>query len=425
MIQNLLFHYFELKRNLWLSPSDLKRIQEEKLRKVIKYAYEKVPFYRNLFNQEGIRPEDIRRVEDLQKLPVTSKDLVKNNPEAFVAEGYDIRKCQIGRTSGSTGKPMIIYFSSEDSYRVGLKMLRYLFEMGFKLTDKTVGIWREPEPKARKHWYQYLGLRREEIISLFDPVERKIQLLVEKRPDVLYGITSSLVIVAEALLKKGIHLKPPKIIFGTGEILDPRSREIIAKAYGTVPVNTYSTNEFGNIAWECPEYHNLHINSDCLVTEFLRDDQPVAPGETGRIYITTLQADVMPLIRYELGDLCVPSDETCACGRGLPLIKSVEGRTDDLIILPDGTKLNWQFFYGLVLKYLEVKQYRIIQEVPDSLRIILAIKQENASEVVNNLHRELQSKLPNIHITIELVDAIPPDPTGKIRVIISSMKNTI
>jgi phenylacetate-CoA ligase len=414
-----------LRKNLRLSREDIRTIQMVKLKRLIQHAYDRVPYYRQLFDSAGIRPADIQTLDDVGKIPLTTKDDLKKTPvDQFIASGIDRKHCIEERTSGSTGKPLVIYQSARERYHYVLKMLRIFFENGYKITDTTVGIWKEHgSPITPPLLLKNIGLFRWEIISLHLPLKKRIELLMRLRPEVIYGANSTLRIMASNLLQEDVRLRPPKLLLSTSEIMDNASRELLTRAFGTAPLNIYGANEVGNIAWECQERHGLHMNADCLYLEFLKNGKPVAPNEEGKIVCTNLYSGVMPIIRYDLGDLCIPSERYCSCGRTLPLIERVQGRIDDLIACTNGKLLNRHFFNNILAHYEEVNEYRIIQEDWYSLRLIFAVEEASFLGVTDRFQQDFQGVFPSdMRIKFERVDKIPLEPSGKLRSIISKVK---
>ena len=179
--------------------------------------------------------------------------------------------------------------------------------------------------------------------------------------------------------------------------------------------------EMGDIAWECPAHEGFHLNSDVVMTEFLDEqNNPVSPGQPGRLVCTSLYGYTMPLIRYEVGDICVPSDKLCPCGRTLPLMKSVQGRINDFIILSDGRRLSPSFSHIIMQNFHDVAQYKVIQEDRERL-LVQIVKQEGYTEATALRIKEKIEKAihHSLEVKVETVQDIPRDPSGKIRTVVS------
>jgi phenylacetate-CoA ligase len=209
----------------------------------------------------------------------------------------------------------------------------------------------------------------------------------------------------------------PRLMFSFGELLDDNSRKIINSAFGTEIFDTYGCTEAGDIAWECSERAGYHINSDLITTEFVKDNEPVAPDESGEIIITPLWNYAMPLIRYKIGDVGKSCDDICSCGRGLPLMRIVEGRFEDFIVLPNGkiiSPLNNLTYFD---NFECVTDYRIIQEKKDKLVLQIVLKDACEENTFQKFKDNINNFGEDITIEIEVLDSIPR--TGKFRRVVS------
>jgi phenylacetate-CoA ligase len=413
-----------LRKNVWLSEKELKRIQEQKLKILIRHAYENVIYYRNLLNSVGIKPEHIKGTEDLSKIPITTKETIKETPiDELLARGVDKERCIKETTSGSTGKPLTVYLDRKEKQHRKLRWLRAYFENGYSITDKVISIWR-PMGFEKKSKFRKIGILDFDYISVFLPLEEQVELLKRARPDVIYSTKSALELLSKRILKEEMEIERPKSIFSTGEVLDDATREIINDAFGVNPTNVYASNEMGMLAWECSAHRGLHINADCVVTEFIdRGGKPVSPGEKGVTICTNLYSYTMPFIRYKLDDACVLCKEMCRCGRQFPLIESIEGRLDDIVSLSDGSLLNFQFFFNFMKNYSEIDQYRIIQEDWEHIRVILLCKEEYFKKTVDRLKSDFRALyIKGVNVSFERVRDIPLESSGKRRSIISKVK---
>jgi phenylacetate-CoA ligase len=176
--------------------------------------------------------------------------------------------------------------------------------------------------------------------------------------------------------------------------------------------------EVGPISWQCPKHENYHINSDCCIVEFVKNGEKVSSGEKGEIVVTGLFTFAMPFIRYKLGDVGVSTDEECSCGRGLPMMKSIEGRIVDSIVLPNGKIVSPYVLTCIIENISGINRYQIIQE-RNNLITLKYIKNENYSEETNDkIKIELQKILgKDIFINPIIVNELPKDKSGKFRVV--------
>jgi len=395
-------------------------MQRKKLRAIVKHAYENTAFYHQRFDAAKIKPDDIKSVEDLRKIPILTKLEVQKNFNSLIAKGIDIERCTKVKTSGSTGIPLTIIAERKASYMLAANGLRHLVENGHKLfRDKYVYLSRRPPDKRTRlgSLLTHLGIFRMVTMCTRDPIGDLVNELIDFRPDAIKGSPSFFLLLVRELEKRGdmIH---PRLVFADGELLDDRSRKLIDSALETKMLDIYGCMEAGDIAWECSEHAGYHINTDLVVTEFVKDEEHVAAEERGDIILTPLWNYAMPLIRYKINDIGAPTDECCPCGRGLPLMKVVEGRFEDFIILPSG-----RIIYPLVtLSFFEkiegIAEYRIIQEGKDNFILQLVLKEGYKGNALAQLrNRFIEEFGKDVTINIEVLDAIPRN--GKLRRVVS------
>ncbi len=342
---------------------------------------------------------------------------------SILAKGVNTKNCVVKHTSGSTGEPLKLFFSEAERDFQILVNLRIFLAAGFKLTDKTVYLSNPRRFPQQKYWFQHLGILRRDYLSVFDAPEAHIEALGRLRPDFLYGYASSLIPLAHAIQEQAIKDISPKAVFSSTETLDPKSRVLIESAMNTTVYDLMGSNELGDIAWECPAHEGFHLNDDTVILEFLdKHDKPVQPGQAGRLVCTSLYGYTMPFIRYELGDICVTSDNMCSCGRTLPLMESVKGRANDFIVLPDGKRMASFFLVIIMQDFHDIVQYRVIQEQKDRILVQIVNAKGGSETTSHRIKEEIENALQNrVAVRVETVQQIPRDPSGKIRTIVSNI----
>ena len=417
----------QARRNQWLKPAELEELQAKRLRAMIKHAYDNTEFYHRKFKDAGIRSEDIRTIDDLKKvLPFTTKDeLRKNSTNSMIARGVDLRKCLVTETSGSTGIPTKVVYDPPASDFSKAINLRSHIENGLTLTSKWA-IFGDPHHFPKPKWFQKFGFFSPQWISVFDPIEKQLEFLQGFKPDILGGYTSSILLLAQAVKERGITDITPKAVISTSELLDPGTREYIDSVFNLKMIDHFGCVELNRTAWECSEHAGYHIDVDVVVMEFISDGEAAAPGERGEIVYTGLYNYAMPLIRYAIEDVGVPSDEKCPCGRGLPLMKLVEGRSDSFMQTPDGRTIS-PIIWTLIMRQIPgVGQFKAIQERKDLVRILVvkdqAFTQATAGQIVHDV-QEVMGKA--MHVDVEVVEEIPRDKSGKVRCAVSKIGRTI
>lgn len=419
----LLYHLWRIWRNQWLTKEQLEQLQKRKLQRIIKHAYGTVSYYHRLFNSVSLMPEDIRDKQDLQHIPITSRKRVQSLPtEEIVTKGVKLSSCHRGRTTGSTGIPLDIIKTQQEYQLSNLLMMRSFLANGYRLTDKRV-IVGVPRVWPR-YWFQSLGIVRQKFVSAFDSPENQLEQIRQIGPDFIWGFPSSLRRVAEEIERRGIEDISPRGIATGGELLDEKTRQVIQSAFRSKVVDFYSSEECGNIAWECDRHEGYHTNIDSLVVEIVKDGKPARPGERGEVVITSLDSYAMPLIRYAIGDIGVAREGLCSCGRGLPLLETIEGRSHDLVVLSNGTILS-PFELTSALEYVPgILQFRVIQKRIDHFVLQLKIERNFTQETVIRKARKEMTRIlgHQSHIEIQIVGEVPRDPSGKMRSVISNTK---
>ncbi|OGD46811.1 hypothetical protein A3K70_00015 [Candidatus Bathyarchaeota archaeon RBG_16_48_13] len=420
-------YLYQLRKNLRLESAELAEINRKKLRAMIKHAYENVPFYHRKFSSVGIKPDDIKSISDLSKVPVTTKyEIQSSSFDDIVASNVGVNGCTARATSGSLGIPLSVFFDEETLDFEAAVWNRAYLENGLRLTDK-MAIIRLPRffPKGRR-WYETLGISRRKYISVFDDPERQLELLEDFKPDVIKGYSSSLAILSDFCRKRASFSKP-RLVFTGSESMDDRNRKLISSVFEAEPLDYYGCIEFSLLAWECREHMGYHMNTDSVMMEFVENQEEVSPGERGEIVCTSLVNHAMPLIRYRLEDVGIPVEEQCSCGRTLPLLKKVEGRMDDFLIAMDGRVISGQIFSPFPFENWEkegIRQFRVIQERRDKLTIQLAVNDSSYFDalVLENARRRLQQLFgEDMIVEFQILEKIDRDSSGKLRTTVSKV----
>jgi phenylacetate-CoA ligase len=423
MIAREFLYWQMLLRNQRLDPSSLRRIQLKKLKMILRHSYETVPFYHRKFDVAGIKPDDINSLDDLKRVPITTKsEILSSPPQDTISMEYESTKPIWRTTSGSTGMPLRIALNGKTADFESAVWRRALSENGVRLNDR-ISVISDPRsfPKKGK-FLEDFGLLKRQYISLFDPAESQLENLERYRPQVIKGYPSSLIILADFQEDLKINLKP-NLIITTAELLDKENRKLISSAFQAELIDNYACEEFSLLAWECHEHAGYHMNVDSIIMEFVKDGRNVAPGERGEILCTSLINETMPLIRYRMEDIGIQVEDRCPCGRSLPLMKMVEGRTDDFLMSTDGRIIPPTVFFPFPFKdYDEIRQFRVIQEKIDNLSIQIVPRGnfQNSSMIVNDALGNIRGLFgERMQVNFEIVEEIERDPSGKVRKIIS------
>ena len=418
-------YYHDLEQSQWWATQKLRQLQLEKLRRLVSLALNKTAIYADLAGVDRCwLPESL---EDLQRLPLLDKSIISAHREELV--NRDVRGGPIRyNTGGSTGQPLIFYFDKRrQAYDKAARMRTHRW-WGVEPGEKEAYIWGSPIELRKQDRLKQIRdwLTNELLLSAFDLSEQSIGWYVARlrrfKPKCLFGYPSSIALLCQLARRAGLDLAelPVKVIFCTAEVLYDHQRRIISETFGGIPVvNGYGSREGGFIAHECPE-GRMHITSENVIVEIIKDNRPAKPREDGEIVITHLDNYAMPFIRYRTGDIGQPSNETCPCGRGLEVMKVVKGRSTDFIIAPDGRWVHGSAF-GYVLRDIPgVLQYQIIQEDVDSIRILIVINDDFPPNGVEQIRESVVARLgSDVQVDVEQVSEITPDPSGKFRYVIS------
>ena len=413
-------HLRTVLRTQFDAPEVIRARQLTSLKTQLQHAWDTVPYYRAAWTKAGVHPSDVRELADLEAFPILTKADIRRHNRALVSSAYDVTKCRVKTTSGSTGVPLTIYCDEPAMQWKAACTIRSDEWSGYRLGQRVAKVWGNPE-------YRHFGLKGRlrnyffdravylDTLNLNDERIAEFAAIIRRhRPGLIFGHAHSLYLVACALKKSRVMDVRPNGIISTAMILHDWQRTVIENVFGCKVTNRYGCEEVSLIASECEEHNGLHINADSLYTEVRSD---------GKLIISDFINRAMPLIRYEVGDVVVPSNRVCKCGRGLPLIERVEGREADYVVTPAGNLISGisltENFANLVPG---TAQMQIVQESITQLRIRLV-----ADDAFGDASRRKIAELvrdtfgDSVSHDVELVDAIPQEPSGKYRFCISKV----
>jgi phenylacetate-CoA ligase len=419
MITRVVWYWLQLRHNQWLPRKKLDQLQFKKLKAIVSHAYEKVPFYRRLYNEHGVRPDILRTLDDIRKFPILSKELVRDVPlEDRTAAGVDVSRCTLRTTSGSTGIPVKILEDERSIDYLDAYHLRRLREYGYRPWHKIIRLTTEPPRReslgatgdARAGLMKRLRENRMKRLVVADDVDKHLEIIVRERPKLIVASPSYFRVLAKTMRDRGISGVRPRVLITWGEVLDEGTRAYISSSFGSEVYDGYGCTEAAplGLAWECKERAGLHINMDVVLLEVLKNGKPVQPGERGEVYVTSLFRTATPMIRYRLGDIVTLSDEVCPCGREMPLIKNIEGRLVDFLRMPDGRMVSPYAVMSAVEGIAGIAKYQFIQESPD--RIVVTVERgrdfdPNTITQLKSACHELFSR--DLELNVKEVESFP------------------
>ena len=416
----------EMERTQWLRPEELRQLQLERLRRFLQEVREHVPAWRERFADLDFDPGSLVSLEELQRLPLTDKAFIRQNTEQLKAD--DARGLARFNTGGSSGEPLIFYIGRERvSHDVAAKW-RATRWWDVDIGDPEIVVWGSPiELGAQDRVRQVRdALLRTRLLPAFEMSEAKLDDFVRQirrmRPRMLFGYPSALAHIAAHAEQRGIAMDDLgiRVAFVTSERLYDHQRERISRVFGCPVANGYGGRDAGFIAHACPE-GGMHITAEDLIVEIVdREGRVLPPGESGEIVVTHLATRDFPFIRYRTGDVGILDERTCSCGRGLPLLKEIQGRTTDFIVARDGTVL-----HGLALIYVlrdlpGVAEFKIVQESLDLTRVQIVRGPEYSADAEAQIREVFRKRLgAEVEIDIEYVERIEAEKSGKFRYVVS------
>lgn len=410
----IFFRIQELQANQWRSAGELRRIQLERLKKIVRHAWDEVPFYRRRFEEAGFHPDDLRSMGDLARIPTTTKEEIREAGDAIIPDRFDRSRLVRSFTSGSTGKPLEV-IKDRMAVVIATALKSYAFlEGGVRPTDRIVSATRYGDA----HWPLLT------VVPASPNPEPTLELLKSMNPDVLYLYPNHIPRLAGCDLS-GLD---PRLVFSQSMPVTPQSREATRRLFGTELFDTYGSIEFSRLAFECPAHEGMHVLTDWTVVEFLSDGRPAAPGEPGEVVVTGLYNCAQPLIRYELGDVAAPSARVCSCGRAWPLIDTLEGRLIDHLLMPSGRTVTPGAIYNGVHSELEknllcLADCQVVQTAADRIVVNYIRGKKFDPEVIRRMIVNLERGFAEIGETVFFepreVEELERGRGGKVQMVIS------
>lgn len=422
-----------LMRSQWLSADALRDQQWRDLQALLAHAWANVPYYREVFDRLGARPEDIRGEADLARLPLLTKTIIQEQGDRLKARDLGaIPGVYRNHTGGSTGTPLS-FWQDANYFAWGMAELDRNFRMtGYRPGWRQAFLWGSDYDsrahvgfKGRLHdlilnlrWYNTFAIRASDVRRIADE-------LVRFRPHLLVGYVSSLTMLATLIREQGLQAPRPRAIQTSAEVLTPDARTLLEDVFQSRCFDRYGCREVGNVAHECDAHDGLHLLVESSVVEFVpsADD----PG-TRQIVVTNVRNHAMPFIRYATGDTGTPlgGAAPCACGRGLPRMRNLNGRVSDVIVAPGGRFIHGEFFTHLFYGAEGVRQFQVEQVTVPELVVRVAASSTDAFAAIRDKVQPLilEHGDPAFLVRWEQVDHIPPAASGKYRFTLSRVPLT-
>jgi phenylacetate-CoA ligase len=415
-----------LEASQWWPAERLASLQLARLQRLLTDAAEHTPYYRSLFASMALNPRDVTSLDQLQDLPLLTKAEIRANTDLMKsARAVGLRK---SNTGGSSGEPLVFFLGAERvSHDVAAKW-RATRWWGVDIGDREIVVWGSPielgaqdRVRRMRDW-----LLRSTLLPAFEMSEKKLDAFVGRirstRPKMLFGYPSALSHIARHAEARNVRMDDLGIAvaFVTSERLYDDQRETLARVFGCRVANGYGGRDAGFVAHECPA-GGMHITAEDIIVEIVDANGRAAPaGQSGEIVITHLATKDFPFIRYRTGDYGTLSTQSCACGRGLPLLGEIQGRSTDFVVAADGTVM-----HGLALIYVVrdlpgIAAFRIIQESRAMTRVELVPAPGFDPTTKDAIERGIRARLgPQVSVLVEEVASLATERSGKHRYVVS------
>lgn len=412
-------------RGIWnhlrTTGDELAAYQDRALCKLVTFAYTHVDFYRSLFDEAGVCPDDIRGVADLNRLPFTSKRIMRQAPPVSrLARSLSKQRMARYRTTGSTGEPFTVQRTAWEDLRIELFRKRVQWQFGVRPWHRLVAV---ALPRVLGHQHgrvrsllNTLRLFRKQVIECSQPMDQLLSTLAQINPHVLHAYPHVLARIARALTDRERDRIHPRLLLCGGDQLSAVHRKLIEESFRAPLFEIYGAHEFNVIASQCPTGQRLHVCGGNVVVEVLREGVPAKEGEQGEVVVTALNAYAVPFIRFKLGDLAVRGPDACDCGKTCMTLERVVGRTVPYYTLPEGRSIHPFTIEGQLEKdpcdWIDRSQ--LVHEALDRIVLRVVPFREPRADEVARMETLARCVLPDdVQFCVELTTDIAPASGGK------------
>jgi phenylacetate-CoA ligase len=403
--------------------------QTMQMEKLIQHAYKNVPYYQKIFKQRGLTPKDFGSVEDLQKLPILTKEIVRNNIDDLLAVNYKRYQLMRSSTGGSEGRPLKFY---EQRFFSEIKELAFIYKLwervGFNPNDKKA-VLRGPVID-RKRKLKYDPIRKELLLSSYHTDDEHLyefySEILKRKIKFLHAHISAALTFANFIIKNNLKLSL-KAVLGASENVFPAHRELIQQAFSTRLFTFYGLSEHVVMAGECEFSNSYHIFPQYGITELIDENgkEINSYGSVGEIVGTGFNNYIIPFIRYKTGDLAQFTKLECECGRKYKTFKNIEGRSNEYIYTLDGRKITTTgLIFGRKLKaYQNIKAIQIYQDKVGIIELRIVKKSKYSKRDENELREAIKKAVNSgIIINYKYLDKISLTNQGKHKNVIQKIK---
>ena len=409
----------DLEKSQWFSRERIASLQMDRLRQLLSFAHREVPYYREVFDMRDIQPNRIQSFADLARIPALDKAIIRHRFDDLHPKRLP-RRVQKMSTGGSTGTPVTILVDSKRAAFTDAARIRAHNWHDAGMGKREIVLWGSPIELGGQGIIKEIRdkLINSRLLSAFDMSESRMAMygdsIAQYRPVKMYGYASALYLLASFL--KRARWKAPgtlKVIFATAEPIFDFQRRVVQQVFECPVSVEYGARDAGLMANECPA-GSLHIPAEGMLIEV---DSPTGAGE---ILTTNLFSDAMPIIRYRTGDIGELDETPCACGRGLPRLKRVDGRQTDFLITPSGKIVHALAVIYAVREISSIDKFQVLQDESMRVRFLVVTTPRFSTEERQSLIMKARMALgEDVEIAIDQVSEIPSSPSGKFRYVIS------
>jgi len=425
-------HLKRLERTQWCSLDELHAFQQAELDKLLSHVWKSVPHYRARLEEAGLGPSDRLSVEDLNKLPLLTRADASRNFEARKSTSPPLPVIDKS-TSGTSGSPLVFAYDRGSEYWRQATKLRGYAWAGYQPGDRSLHFWGAPPvapPPLAKRAKVSLDqwLRRELYVACTDCSEAAlsevVHLIRKQGPSVIVCYAQAGAALARHVNETGSRTWNDISVIAAAERLFSSDRAAITQAFGPQVFETYGSREVMLIAAECEAHQGLHLSMENLVVEVIvRDangERPAQPGELGEVVVTDLHNYGAPFIRYLTGDLAIRRDQgSCACGRSLPRLEAIEGRTTDMLRDGAGRAVSGMFFSVLFAALADkVRQFQVVQRKDRAIDLKIVPTSLFDDSLLERVQSHCVQFIPGVEFRTEIVEQLTPDRGGKLRVVV-------
>ncbi|MDH3948324.1 MAG: phenylacetate--CoA ligase family protein [Gammaproteobacteria bacterium] len=426
---------YRMEQSQWWSLEALRKHQLNQLQELLAHAWHTVPYYRSRLESLGYQPD--LQLDDVlwRSLPLLKRADIHNAGDELMSTKIPIDHggTSTFQTSGSTGEPVKGKGTSLTSAYWDVLTLRdhYWHKRDLSGVLASIRVFSDkkmlpPDGGRSSNWGKATkGLFRTGPaigLDIMTSVAEQADWLARNNPEYILTYPSNLEALARYCMENTVKLPALREVRTLGEIVTGSLRELCREAWNVGLVDTYSSKEFGYIALQCPEHEHYHVQSESVLVEVLDGEgEPCKPGEIGRLVITSLYNYAMPLIRYEIGDLAEVGSP-CSCGRGLPVIKRILGRTRNMLTLPNGEQ-RWPLVgFSKFREIAPVKQFQFVQTSLQEVLVRLVVERPLLAGEEDGLREIIRESLGHpFDIRFEYMDVIHRGKGGKYEEFISEL----